>query len=78
LATIYAYLTARALSRVDLRVVVGFGHRLLDAPLSDTPQDGTTAPAAVADIEDIFDIIADSVDEANFLCLIEESQRFLP
>jgi hypothetical protein len=74
LATVDAYFTASARIRVGLSIVISLGHRFLYTPLGYTPQDTAAATAAVADVADIFNVVAYSVYQPDFLRFVDKSQ----
>jgi hypothetical protein len=56
---------------------VGLGYRVLNDPLSDSPQYATTATTTVADVAGPSHDVAHRVHQTDFLGLVEDGQGFL-
>jgi len=74
LASLYACPAAQTFVRVDDSVVVGVSYRVLDAPVSDSPEYATAATATVADVTESLHHIAYCMNQPDFLGSIEDGQ----
>ena len=59
---------------VDDRVVIGIGHRVLEAILWDAAEDAATAPAAVKNVAHPFHHVAYGMHQPYLLALLQQGQ----
>lgn len=62
--------TSLTFLRINDRVVVGVGYRVLDAPIGDAPQDSTAATTTVTDVAEPLHDVAHRMHQANRLGFI--------